>query len=75
MCGELSAVEGVTTLVGEDTAGSVVSAVHTLCLQLETKLLWSVHHHVCQGRLRFKRSRAERVRLRSHVNKEPIGCL
>lgn len=75
MCGKLSAVECVTTNVGEDTAGSVVSAVHTLCLQLKMKLQWSFHHHLRKSCLPFKRSWAERVCLCSHVNKEPIGCI
>ena len=30
MCRKLSAVEGVTADEGEDTAGSVMSAVHSL---------------------------------------------
>lgn len=75
MCGELSAVEGVTTEEGEDAAGSAVSAVHALRLQLQLQPLWSVHHHLGQGRLPFERSRAERVRLRSHVDVEPVGSL
>lgn len=56
MCGELSSVEGVTAEEGEDTAGSVVSAVHTLRLQLQVKLQRSVHHHLSQGGLPFERS-------------------
>ncbi len=75
MCGELFAVEGVTAEEGEGTAGSVVSATHTLWLQLETKLQRFVHCHLRQSRLAFKRSRAEGVRLRPHVNIEPVGRL
>lgn len=74
MCGELSSVEGVTAEEGEDTAGSVVSAVHTLRLQLQVKLQRSVHHHLSQGGLPFERSWAKRICLRSHVNVEPVVC-
>lgn len=75
MRGELPAVEGVTAEEGEDTAGSVVSAAHALGLQLQMQPQRSVHHHLRQRRLPPKRSRAERVRLCSHVNVESISCL
>lgn len=72
MCGELPAVEGVTAEEGEDTVGSGVSAVHPLRLQLKMKLQRSVHRHLGERRARFKRSRAEGVRLRGHVDIEPV---
>lgn len=75
MCGELPAVEGVTAEEGEDAGGSAVSAAHPLCLQLQVKLQRSVHRHLRQGRLGFEWSRAERVRLRSDIDEEPVGCL
>ena len=74
MGGELSAVEGVTTEEGEDAAGSAVPAAHTLRLQLQMKPQGPVRHHLREGRVPFERHRAERVRLRSHVNVEPVGC-
>lgn len=55
MCWELLAVEGVTTEEAENTVGPVVSAVHTLGLQLQMKLQRSVLHHLCQGHLPFER--------------------
>lgn len=75
MRGELPAVEGVTAEEGEDAAGSAVSAAHPLGLQLQVELQRPVRRHLRQGRLGFERSRAERVRLRSDVNEEPVGCL
>lgn len=75
VCGELPAVEGVTTKEGEHTAGSVIPAIHTLCLQLQLQLQWSVNHHLCQGCLRCKRGRVERVRLRSHIHIQSVCCL
>lgn len=75
MCGKLSAKEGVATEEAEDAAGSVVSAVHPLRLQLKVQLQRPVHHHIRQCRPSFEWSRAERMRLRSHVNVQPIGSL
>jgi len=54
VCGKLPAVEGVTAEEGERTAGPVVPAVDALCLQLQTQLQGSVHHHLRQGRRPFK---------------------
>lgn len=75
MCGKLPAVEGVTAEEGEDGAGSVVSGVHPLRLQLKAQLQRPVHHHVGQAGPPGERSRAEQVRLCPHVNVEPVGCL
>lgn len=75
MCAELPAVKGVAAVEAENTAGSVVSAVHALCLQLQLKVHRSVHHHIRQRRLPFKWSRAEPVCLRSYVDVEPIRTL
>lgn len=73
--GELPAVESVTAEEGEHAARSVVSAVHALCLKLQMKLQRLVQHHICQGRLSFERSRAEKVCLSSLVHVEPICTL
>lgn len=75
MCCELPAVEGVTAEEGEGRAGSVVSAVHPLRLQLQAKLQRPPRQRVCQRGATRERSRAEQVRLRSHVNVESISCL
>lgn len=65
----------MATEEAEDAAGSVVPAVHPLCLQLKAQHQRFVHHHVRQRCPPFKWSRAERVSLRSHVNIQPIDPL
>jgi len=62
----------VTAEEGEDAAGSGVSAVHPLRLQLQTKLRRPVDDHLGQGRPRFKWRRAESMRLRRHVDVKPV---
>lgn len=75
MSGKLPAVEGVSAEEGEDGAGSVVPAVHSLSLQLQVQLQRPPCQRVGQCGADCERSRAERVRLRAHVDEEPIGCL
>lgn len=75
MCCKLSAEEAVSTEEAEDAAGSVVPAVHPLCLQLKAQLWRFVRRHVRQCRPASERSRAERERLRPHVDVKPVGPL